>query len=946
MKRSFIATATATMLAVIAGLLLAPASAHATSLGSADFIKAAGNVLKTNSGAGSTINLRGTNVGGWLTQEDWMSPLGEFADDRAGWTATASSGTAANALDGSGTSRWTSGAAQSGGERLQLDLGAPTLFDRLAIDNTAFTGDYPRQLTVEVSNNGSSWTNVAAQPGVDGVTSVRFAPQVSQYVRLTQTGTSGSWWSVDEINLFSDPVLDNRTHTATATASAPGTTPAMVLDGDTATAWQSGAPQTPGQAVTIDLGQNTDMDKVLLDAGAATANDYPRIWDVSTSYDATNWTKVASGYGTSRTVVADFQGAKNGRYLRIQSNGSSAQWWSVAEVAIYSGNSVDRGGWTASASVGASPGAVLDGTTSTRWTTGTPQVPGQSVTVDMGALVTINNVATDTAKNTVDEDDWMRGYTLDLSRDGSTWATVASGAGTRKATTIGFVAQSARYFRLTQTGTTGNWWSIGELTAGLYNDDYSLNNTMTSRFGAATTQSVIATHQDTWFTASDLDKIQAAGMNFIRLPIGWTTFLNLDGTWKSNPWARIDWAIQQASARGIYVLVDLHTVPGGGCPWGSCGRIGPNPNGFWGSATYQNWTEDIWKAIAARYKGNPGVAGYDLINEPLIDYGEDAQDVAQKSDVYNRLYQAVRAIDPDHTIFLGAFFGLNSIAAPSTYGWTNVAYEYHPYDMPNSKDWTAQDKLVTDELNGLPAKLSNPGVPILYGEYSLYYNDDVWARFMAGLNAANVSWSNWSYKVRGTADDGFAYWGMYYNDTAPVPVINSDDAGTFQAKVAQFGTDKFTKNDRFVATISKYAGGLSSFAPAEISHTGWTATASSSSSWSTPANGIDGANGSSWQSGQPMAGGEWYRIDMGSTHTVAMVTLQTAADSTWDYPRGFTLETSTNGNTWTTAATGMAYGWKRPISITPTTARYIRITQTGTAPQWWTVDDVTVYSSY
>ncbi|MCU1525388.1 MAG: hypothetical protein JWO18_2282, partial [Microbacteriaceae bacterium] len=60
----------------------------------------------------------------------------------------------------------------------------------------------------------------------------------------------------------------------------------------------------------------------------------------------------------------------------------------------------------------------------------------------------------------------------------------------------------------------------------------------------------------------------------------------------------------------------------------------------------------------------------------------------------------------------------------------------------------------------------------------------------------------------------------------------------------------------------------------------------------------------------------------------------------------YTLEVSTNGTTWTTVSTGMAYGWKRPISITPTSARYIRITQTGVAPQWWSIDEVSVWSSY
>lgn len=945
MKRHVLAVLV-TAAAVAATAVLPVTAANAAALTAADFLKANGNVLKKSSGTGAAINLRGTNIGGWLTQEDWMSPLGEFAADRTGWTATASSGTAGNALDGSGASRWTTGANQAGGEWLRLDLGANTLFNRLTVDNTSNAGQWPRTLNIETSTNGTTWTSVATQAGTDGLTTVKFSPQVARYVRATQTGAASTPWSVGEINLYSDPVLFNGTHTATASASAPGTNAQMVLDGNVGTVWQTGAAQTPGQNLTIDLGRNVDMDKVLFDAGAATANDYPRVYDVFTSYDNTNWTQVASGYGSNRVVQADFQGTKNGRYLRIVSNGTSSQWWSVAEVAISSGTSLDRGGWAVTSTVGATPANMLDGNTATRWTTGVAQAAGQSVTVDMGALVTLNNVTTDTAKNTTDEDDWARGYSLQLSRDGSTWSTVATGVGTRKATTIGFTAQAARYLRLNQTGSAGNWWSIGELTAGLYNDDYSLTNTMTSRFGTTTTASVVGTHQDTWFTSTDLDAIQASGMNFIRVPIGWNVFLNLDGSWKSNPWTKIDWVVSQAAARGIYVLIDLHTVPGGGCPWGSCGRIGPNPNGFWGSATYQNQVEDIWKKIATRYNGNPAVAGYDLINEPLIDYDEDAADVAQKSDYYDRLYDAVRAIDADHTIFLGAFFGLDKIAPPSTYGWTNVVYEYHPYDMPNSKDWTPQNQLVTNELGALPAKLSNPGVPILYGEYSLYYNDDVWARFMAGLNASQVSWSNWSYKVKGTAEDGFAYWGMYYDDRKPVPVINSDDAATFQSKLAQFGTANFTQNTRFVATIAKYAGGLSTFSPVAISHTGWTATASTTASGSTTAAGIDGVNGTSWQSGQAMAGGEWYRIDMGANRTVAMVTVQTASGSKWDYPRGFTVETSTDGSTWSTAATGIAYGWKRPISITPTTARYIRITQTGVAPQWWTIDEVTVYSSY
>lgn len=45
-------------------------------LEASDFLKTSGIVIKNNYGTGSVVNLRGTNLGGWLLQESWMSPLG------------------------------------------------------------------------------------------------------------------------------------------------------------------------------------------------------------------------------------------------------------------------------------------------------------------------------------------------------------------------------------------------------------------------------------------------------------------------------------------------------------------------------------------------------------------------------------------------------------------------------------------------------------------------------------------------------------------------------------------------------------------------------------------------------------------------------------------------------------------------------------------------------
>jgi len=65
-------------------------------------------------------------------------------------------------------------------------------------------------------------------------------------------------------------------------------------------------------------------------------------------------------------------------------------------------------------------------------------------------------------------------------------------------------------------------------------------------------------------------------------------------------------------------------------------------------------TVRIWEAIARRYKDNPWVAGYNLLNEPT----DKAPGATRLLSFYKRLGDAVRAVDPDHIIcFDGNTFG-------------------------------------------------------------------------------------------------------------------------------------------------------------------------------------------------------------------------------------------------------------------------------------------------
>jgi len=127
---------------------------------------------------------------------------------RWSWAATASStdngGSAANAIDGDITTRWTTGASQTNGQWFQVDLGSPATFHGLVLDAGSSTSDYPRSYRVNVSNDGINWGNpVASGTGNSAILTIIFTSQTARYIRVTQTASATTlWWSIHEFNVL------------------------------------------------------------------------------------------------------------------------------------------------------------------------------------------------------------------------------------------------------------------------------------------------------------------------------------------------------------------------------------------------------------------------------------------------------------------------------------------------------------------------------------------------------------------------------------------------------------------------------------------------------------------------------------------------------------------------------------------------------------------------
>src|SRR3546814_9288625 len=80
---------------------------------------------------------------------------------------------------------------------------------------------------------------------------------------------------------------------------------------------------------------------------------------------------------------------------------------------------------------------------------------------------------------------------------------------------------------------------------------------------------------------------------------------------------------------------------------------------LWESAENQRKTVALWTRLAARYKDEPWVGGYDLVNEPNWSFatpgkGHGCDETENKAiwDLQRRITAAIRAVDQRHMVIV------------------------------------------------------------------------------------------------------------------------------------------------------------------------------------------------------------------------------------------------------------------------------------------------------
>ena len=188
---------------------------------------------------------------------------------------------------------------------------------------------------------------------------------------------------------------------------------------------------------------------------------------------------------------------------------------------------------------------------------------------------------------------------------------------------------------------------------------------------------------NSWVNDSDYDLLVELNLNCIRLPIYWRNLLNDDYTRKDETVAfkYIDNVIEKAKEHNLYIVLDLHGVPGSQNGFEHSG-VSDHKVNFWKNETYINAAITCWEFIVDHYQTtrtdlSSTIATYDLLNEPTYVY--NGSTTKECWDVMDRLYDTIRAKNDQHVITIEGCWTFSALPDPKQYKWENVQYEYHLY---------------------------------------------------------------------------------------------------------------------------------------------------------------------------------------------------------------------------------------------------------------------------
>ena len=291
-----------------------------------------------------------------------------------------------------------------------------------------------------------------------------------------------------------------------------------------------------------------------------------------------------------------------------------------------------------------------------------------------------------------------------------------------------------------------------------------------------------------YITQKDIQRIAQLGFNSVRPAMNARLFLSEgeNPVYQDEGFELLNNLVRWCKQSGIYVIIDMHAAPGGQTGQNIDDSINDEPRLFMDPRN-QDRLVALWVKIATRYKDEPAVAAYDLLNEPLPERtGAAGKYKNELEPLYKRITQAIRAVDKKHMITVEGANWANDWSVFSEPFDDNLVYQFHFYCWDNPT-----------RLNGINQYLDarkRLGAPLWAGETG-EKNEAIYWGTTDYFEANNLGWSFWPWKKMETRNTPYSI-KPPKNWNAIMAYSRKEEADKPSPAAAQMAFDELLKNIR------------------------------------------------------------------------------------------------------------------------------------------------------
>lgn len=301
----------------------------------------------------------------------------------------------------------------------------------------------------------------------------------------------------------------------------------------------------------------------------------------------------------------------------------------------------------------------------------------------------------------------------------------------------------------------GTWLNMEHFMLGIPTPDEMIQQAVAEICGENKKEDFFKRFRRSFVAEKDFALLKECGVNFVRVPFNHRLFIDDNDIdhYKEEGFACLDRLFELGRKYQIFVMPDLHTTPGGQNPdWHSDNSFGVPL--FWKYQSFRRQMTELWRTIAERYRDEPYLMGYDLLNEPAM------ADWSAINEYYEETIAAIRTVDQNHVIILeGDMFSMD-FSGLKHFKDKQIALGFHYYPtvwqpelLERTLDRSVRKAKIADGLDKLLSISKEFGRPAFCGEFG-YGIDCGEADFTGNLlkdtldlmAERDMDWCLWCYK--------------------------------------------------------------------------------------------------------------------------------------------------------------------------------------------------------